>query len=232
MWLKERSGQKELLDETEIPREDLFRNLRELDYINRKLGGYKASKQGLSTILKDHPGIRTVLDVGFGGGDFMRELDKAARAQKAQLFFYGVDLKQDCVEYAAENLRGLPNKDLICNDYREIPAALLQKADVLHCSLFLHHLSNDEIIDLFRFAKAHHCILVANDLQRHYLAFSSIRLLTALFSRSYLVKNDAPVSVRRGFRKKELETLLEKAGFSDFTVKWTWAFRYLVIAKP
>jgi hypothetical protein len=54
--------------------------------------------------------------------------------------------------------------------------------------------------------------------------------LTALFSKSYLVKNDAPLSVKRGFKKSELISLLKKAGFTDYSVKWSWAFRYKIVA--
>jgi hypothetical protein len=60
-------------------------------------------------------------------------------------------------------------------------------------------------------------------------AYHSIRILTSLFSKSYLVKNDAPLSVLRGFKKRELTTLLDKAGISKYTIKWRWAFRWLVI---
>jgi hypothetical protein len=69
-----------------------------------------------------------------------------------------------------------------------------------------------------------------NDLHRHPMAFYSIRILTKLFSNSYLVKNDAPLSVRRGFRKEELEGLLEQAGLRSYEVSWQWAFRFLVVA--
>jgi D-alanyl-D-alanine dipeptidase len=44
-----------------------------------------------------------------------------------------------------------------------------------------------------------------------------------------LVKNDAPLSVKRGFRKSELVSLLEKAGFKNYSVKWSWAFRYRIV---
>jgi len=46
-----------------------------------------------------------------------------------------------------------------------------------------------------------------------------------------LVKNDAPLSVKRGFKKNELIALLEKAGFKNYTVQWSWAFRFIIIAK-
>jgi hypothetical protein len=68
-----------------------------------------------------------------------------------------------------------------------------------------------------------------NDLHRHVLAYQSIRLLVSLFSRSYLVKNDAPLSVLRGFRRAEWKEVLHRAGIGHYTLKWKWAFRWLLI---
>ena len=229
--MKFRSYQKEYLDGDQIESKDLFRNLHELDIINKQLGGYNASLKGLQQIIKTNEKVSTVLDIGFGGGDSIKQLSKLAAKKKYNLFFYGVDLKQDCVNYATKNLTSVPNKQLICSDYRDISAEFLNKVDVIHCSLFLHHLTDEEIIELFKFAKKNECIFLANDLHRNWFAYSSIKLITSLFSRSYLVKNDAPLSVLRGFKKKELIALLLKAGMKDYSVKWSWAFRYTVIAK-
>jgi hypothetical protein len=46
------------------------------------------------------------------------------------------------------------------------------------------------------------------------------------------VKNDAPLSVLRGFKKKELEEVLKKAGITDYSIHWKWAFRWLIIVRP
>lgn len=231
MNLKYRSDQKEFLDGEDIKPIDLYTNLRELHVINALLGGYKASRKGLSEILRLDK-VKNLIDVGFGGGDFIRQLSVHAGRFGASPFFYGVDLKKDCVAYAQNNLLMMPGKELICDDYRNLPAALLEKTDVIHFSLFLHHLSDQEIIELFRFARENNCIVLANDLHRHFLAYYSIKLLTFLFSRSYLVKNDAPLSVARGFKKKELIGLLQQSGFSNFSVTWSWAFRFIIIARP
>ena len=230
MLLKVRSYEKEFLDASNIATKDLYRNLIELDSINKWLGGYHASLRGLSDIIKTKKKVTTVLDIGFGGGDSIKQLAQFANKANINLFFYGVDLKLDCVRYAEENLEAIHNKELICDDYRNISKDLLTKIDVIHCSLFLHHLTNDEIIDLFKFSKTNNCIVLVNDLHRHWLAYYSIKLITAIFSKSYLVKNDAPLSVKRGFKKTELMSLLKNAGFVDYTVKWTWAFRYRLIA--
>jgi ubiquinone/menaquinone biosynthesis C-methylase UbiE len=226
-----RSYEKEYLDQDDIPTSDLYQNLIELDVINNYLGGYNASRKGLTSILKSEKNVHTLLDIGFGGGDSIKQLSKLADQKKFKLFFYGVDLKNDCITYAEKNLASLKNKELICNDYRNISEDLLKKVDVIHCSLFLHHLTNDEIINLFKFCKTNNCIILANDLHRHWLAYYSIKWLAAIFSKSYLVKNDAPLSVKRGFKKNELVTLLEKAGFKNYTVQWSWAFRFIIIAK-
>jgi hypothetical protein len=46
-----------------------------------------------------------------------------------------------------------------------------------------------------------------------------------------LVKNDAPISVERGFKKKEWVQLSQQAGIEDVLIQWEWAFRYLIVYK-
>lgn len=230
MRLKFRSTQQELLDEDNIATKDLYQNLKELDFINEYLGGYTASKNGFKQLIRI-ANIKTVMDIGFGGGDSIKQLAKLAKNENKEVFFYGVDLKQDCVNYAEENLKELSNKKLIRSDYRDISRELLNEVDLIHCSLFLHHLKNEAIIELFKFARENKCMILANDLHRNFLAYYSIKWLTALFSKSYLVKNDAAVSVTRGFRKNELLDLLKQSGFTHYSVTWSWAFRYIIIAK-
>ena len=70
---------------------------------------------------------------------------------------------------------------------------------------------------------------IINDLQRHWFAYYSIKFLTRLLNGSTLVKNDAPLSVLRGFRKEELNVLLESASVKQYSIKWEWAFRYLIV---
>ena len=231
MLFKTRSKEKEFLDNDWIDSQELYLNLKELDVINKQLGGYNVSLKGIAKILKTKKSLKSILDIGFGGGDAIKQLALFAKKNDKAMFFYGVDLKQDCVKYAEGNLSEINNKTLICDNYKNISVALLKQIDVIHCSLFLHHLTNEEIIDLFKFAKSNQCIILANDLHRNWLAYYSIKFITALFSKSRLVKNDAPISVKRGFKKKELELLLSKAGFTNYSVNWCWAFRYLIIAR-
>ena len=70
-----------------------------------------------------------------------------------------------------------------------------------------------------------------NDLHRNTLAYYSIRILTRWFSKSYLVKNDAPLSVLRGFKKNEWEAIMQQAGIQHYSIEWKWAFRWLITAN-
>ena len=84
----------------------------------------------------------------------------------------------------------------------------------------LHWMKNNSTLGFF-----------INDLHRHPVAYLFIKIITKLFSKSYLVKNDAPLSVLRGFRKNEWQQIFEKSGITNYSIKWKWAFRYLVIYK-
>ena len=223
---KYRSQDKELLDQEEIPSADLFRNLRELDFINHWLGGYNISFNALKKVVK--PGKSHVLvDIGCGGGDTLKRIDHWNKNAGFELDLYGVDIKPVCIAYAGENLKTAPVK-LICDDYRHI-FSHLKKVDIIHACLFCHHLTEEQLIELVRFALSSKAVLVINDLERNPLAYYSIKWLTQLFSKSYLVRNDAPLSVLRGFKRTEWLAILSKAGAVKYTVRNKWAFRHEVI---
>ncbi len=223
---RHRSLEKELLDRDDIPAADLFQNLRELDFINHWLGGYDISFNALKRVLQKGKQY-TLVDIGCGGGDTLKRIANWNRKAGFALELYGVDLKPDCIVYAGENLKS-SGAALICDDYRNTYRHL-QKVDIIHACLFCHHLTNDDLKELVQFALSNRAILVINDLERNPVAHYSIKLLTRLFSKSYLVKNDAPLSVLRGFKKKEWLDILKQSGATRFSVRNKWAFRHEVI---
>jgi 2-polyprenyl-3-methyl-5-hydroxy-6-metoxy-1,4-benzoquinol methylase len=226
---KVRSGQLELLDGDNIPSGDLFQNLRELDFINHWLGGYKISYGALARVLEKDRTYHLV-DIGSGGGDTLKRIFRWNESRRYPLVLYGVDIKPICIEYAESHQ---PNKNIrfICDDYRNIDQHI-PRLDIIHASLFCHHLSDDALVELIRFSLQRKAVLIINDLERNALAYYLIKLLTRLFSKSYLVKNDAPLSVSRGFRKNEWLELIRRAGAVKYSVKNKWAFRHEVVVYP
>lgn len=224
-----RSTEKELLDADYIPEKDLFRNLCELDFINKWLGGYDISFAALKKVLTKGKTYRLV-DIGSGGGDTLKRLAAWKRKNGWEMELYGIDIKPVCILYAETHA---PDSSItyICDDYknafRHIP-----KLDILHASLFCHHLSRIEIVELIRFSRNNGVILVVNDLERSGLPYYLIKILTAVFSKSYLVKHDAPLSVAKGFKRKEWLEMILEAGAIQYSVKNKWAFRHEVIVYP
>jgi 2-polyprenyl-3-methyl-5-hydroxy-6-metoxy-1,4-benzoquinol methylase len=63
-----RSYRKELLDTDNIPFNDIRKNMQELDFINKYLGGHQITLKGVKHLATDRKEL-TVCEVGCGGGD-------------------------------------------------------------------------------------------------------------------------------------------------------------------
>jgi 2-polyprenyl-3-methyl-5-hydroxy-6-metoxy-1,4-benzoquinol methylase len=230
---KHRSSQKELLDATNIAQTLLWQNLKELAFINRYLGGHQISINALNQLfpkIKLHKLIY-VADIGCGGGDSIKALQQWFVYKHLPVQLIGVDLKADCITYASNYCKALKEVQFICDDFRNV-FSQFQKIDIVHASLFCHHFTEEEIISFIKICKANKAIFIINDLERNPVAYYAIKMLTNIFSKSPLVKHDAPLSVKRGFKKKEWRAMLEKAQVKHFALKNKWAFRHQLIIYP
>jgi 2-polyprenyl-3-methyl-5-hydroxy-6-metoxy-1,4-benzoquinol methylase len=218
----------ELLDQPGIPATDIQRNLYELSVINQKLGGHAVTIKGFFSLAGKTTRI-SVCEIGCGGGDNMKAIEKKTKGRYPDLSFTGIDINKDCIQ-VAENTKWEKPVHFLVSDYKKVHFE--SKPDIIFCSLFCHHFKDDELTDMFRWMSENSVSgFFINDLHRNVFAYYSIRMLTSLFSKSYLVKNDAPLSVLRGFKKNELAVLLDKAGISNYTIRWRWAFRWVVSAR-
>lgn len=229
--LRQRSYQKELLDRNDIPFKDIKRNMQELDFINRKSGGHDITLDGVVALMKDQIVFNsklTVIEIGCGGGDNLRAIRNWAERIHLPVQLKGVDINPECIAYAKQQKRNR-GIEFIVSNYKNV--LLRQKPDIIFSSLFCHHFAEDELVFMLQWMKQNSRLgFFINDLHRHWLSYYSIQLLTKLFSKSYLVKNDAPLSVLRGFKRKEWDAIFHEAGIPDFNCKWRWAFRWLLTA--
>ena len=226
-----RSYEPELLDAPDIPKELLFQNLRELNFINKTLGGHAITLAGIRQLVTDKNKIYKIIDIGCGGGDAMQQISKWAKTNNFKVQLVGVDMNADCIDFMKNACRDYPGISGVVSDYRTY-LETNNDVDIVHCSLFCHHLKDDELTELFSYMEKYaRAGFIINDLQRHWFAYYSIKFLTRLLNGSSLVKNDAPLSVWRGFKKEELDALFVKAGLKKYSIKWKWAFRFLVVGK-
>ncbi len=230
--LTNRSYQKELLDNDNIPFADIKQNMKELNTINTYLGGHAITIEGVKELIAKHNSDKPIriCEIGCGGGDNLKAIYDYCASKKLAVNFIGIDIKTECIAFANQQYPSLPAQ-WITNDYKKTDFGNYQP-DIIFSSLFCHHFSEAELVTMLQWMKANAASgFFINDLQRHPLAWFSIKWITSLFSKSYLVKNDAPLSVVRGFKKKEWIAIFKTAGISNFSIKWKWAFRYLIICR-
>ncbi|MCO5239455.1 MAG: methyltransferase domain-containing protein [Chitinophagaceae bacterium] len=226
-----RSVQTELLDKEDIPFEDIKQNMEELNLINSLLGGHACTIAGIKKILtlskcKDTP--LHICEVGCGGGDNLRAVEQWCRKEHIAVHLTGIDKKKECIDFAKE--KGTDHTfTWIHSDYR-LADFSHQKPDIIFSSLFCHHFSDDALVPMMQWMQNNSNLgFFINDLHRNMMAYYSIKAITTIFSKSYLVRHDAPLSVLRGFKRQDWEKIMRIAGIRDYSITWKWAFRWLLI---
>lgn len=221
-----RSYEKELLDGDSIPYKDVILNMHELNSINTLLGGHAITLMGFKKLIGNRKEI-SLVEIGCGGGDNIRVIENYCKKKNIKYQLSGIDINSDITSFASAQNK---NFHIICSDYKNV--VFEQKPDIIFSSLFCHHFNDEELTKQICWMKENSNVgFFINDLHRHWLAYNSIKFLTIFFSKSYLVKNDAPLSVARGFKKNEWKAIFKKTGIENYSLQWKWAFRYLIIFR-
>ncbi len=118
-----RSLQPELLDRQDIPAADIALNLKELELINRRLGGHAITLQGFRALASGLKKI-TVAEIGCGGGDNLLAIQKKTDFNRVNLHCIGIDLNPDCIN-AARQAQWKKIPEFIC---LRLPAGKFQHA--------------------------------------------------------------------------------------------------------
>lgn len=227
---KDRSRQVEWMDAPDIPVQLLHKNLGELDILNRTLGGHSISMEGLKRLMVNRKKVYHIVDLGCGSGDVLKYIARWARSNQYKVKLTGVDRNSDAIEYLYRNCSDFPEINGLVCDYKDYLGT--DSIDIVHCSLFCHHLNNQELMELLMNLKSFARVgFVINDLQRNSMAYYGVWLMTRLLNGSVLSKHDGPISVLRAFTREELIHLLDRADLKESSIHWRWAFRYLVVVK-
>ena len=227
-----RSGDVEVMDDLDCGGPVLQQTLRELEIVNKWLGGNTITIQALEQLLQSHDKKSeiSIVDLGCGGGDMLRIIAKWGARNNFKFKLTGIDANPNVIAFARRNVPEFsPETFQTVNIFSKEFSS--RQYDVVVGTLFFHHFVDADLIDFFKQLKTQVRLgLIINDLHRHAFAYYSIKMLTGLFSRSPMVKYDAPLSVLRGFSRKELAFVLQAAGLTEYDLTWRWAFRWQVIA--
>ncbi len=199
--MKRAADAPELLDGPLDP-ELLAGNLRDLARVNRWLGGAALSERAIAPLALNNF-VLTILDVGTGGADIPRHLQRKGREIAA------TDIRSEIVAAAkaATERRGIEVRE--GNLSEEASASF----DVAHASMVVHHLEPAAAVAfLTEMRRVARQAVVINDLDRGWRWLAGAQLTTRLFTRNEYTRNDAPLSVRRAYTVPEMVDIARQAG--------------------
>ena len=208
-----RSGEKELMDDPAADESRLLATVEQFGAINRLVS---RSRTLISRYILDDAARRglveyTVLDLGAGGCDIAEWLVDAAKRRGQRPHAICLDSDPRIAAYARRRVAG--------NDLLEVVEAAaedlsrLGPVDYIFANHFLHHLDDEEIVRLLpAVSSAARNAFVLNDLKRSRLSYAGFTVLAALLFRKSFALRDGRLSIRRGFRRGELENLIRRAG--------------------
>ena len=225
---KNRSSQKEIMDDLDMQGEELEKTLLDLDKVNRWLGGNKITVEGVEKLLKSCCYTRPIriIDVGCGNGSILKEIADYGREKSEKFDLLGIDANTNAMEIAEKNLSAYPEvsfrgMDVFSEEFKA------QKADIILCTLTLHHFSNEQILELMEiFTQKAGLGVVINDLQRSIAAYYLFQAFCAAFGIREINRKDGLTSILRSFKKEELENFGKKLKVSQQEINSKWAFRY------
>jgi 2-polyprenyl-3-methyl-5-hydroxy-6-metoxy-1,4-benzoquinol methylase len=165
-----------------------------------------------------------VLDVATGSGDLPRKLLVRARKANIPLEISACDVSETAIAEAAREPSGV--RFFVHNAlHTPLPTGF----DAVTCSLFLHHLGEDEAVAILaNMENAARHLLLVNDLSRSRFNYCAVWLACRVLSRSRVVRFDGPASVRSAFSPKEALSLAHRAGLEGATVRSRFPCRFLL----
>lgn len=185
---------------------ELEANLRDIARANRLFGGIAPIARVL-----DQTHAAEVLDVGCGGADIPRTLQRRAQARGRQLAITCLDRSRQILEVARRQ-----NGDLTFVQAEGDALPFADEAfDVAMCSLTLHHAAPAEAVSLLReLRRVSRVTPLVCDLRRSALGYVATWLFSRT-SRNRMTRHDAPTSVLRAYTPAEAVALAREAGWRN-----------------
>lgn len=231
--LRIRSNDPELMDDFQGDMPALQRVLDDINNVNKILGGNSITVSMVARLIEQTPQDRyTIIDVGCADGTMLRAIADYCRKEHIKADFIGIDLNTKALALAKKASDDYPEIRYLEQDVLELEKVDLN-CDILTTTLMTHHFTDAQLeVLLAQFARLTNIGVVINDLHRSSTAFFLFKLFSLFFIRTETAKIDGLISIRKGFKKKDLERLSIQLPQMLHTIKWKWAFRYVWIMQP
>ena len=229
---KERTSEPELMDDANLRPEILRNVLHDVSLANRLLGGNRITEKAVFQILKENPGhLHRILDVGCGEGAMLRKLAQLCRKKGFNAEFLGLDLSESAISLAREHSKAYPEITYVTGDLLEVRPEQI-RCDIALCTLTLHHIPTAKVpLFLEQMSRITRSAVLVNDLQRSGLAYYLFKAFSVIFIKTKVARHDGLVSIKKGFRRKELVQFSNQIPGYEYIISWKWAFRYLLTLR-
>jgi hypothetical protein len=223
-----RTSAVEIMDDFDLQGEELDKTLRDLDNINKWLGGNKITLEGVKNIVENQPKTSEIhiADLGCGNGAVLREIARWGRKNNYKLKLTGIDANTHAIAIGEKMTAGFQEIEFLAlnifsGDFKNF------HCDIILCTLTLHHFKNHEVLALLNlFNQQSRLGVVINDLHRSKLAYRLFQAFSAVFINNEIARKDGLISILRGFKKEELQDFAGKIPKTNHQITWKWAFRY------
>ena|ERR1051325_4625912 len=228
---RRRSYELEHLDLGDYTAEEYEGCMVELRRVNRWLGDASALRRSVLTeIERDGAREFSLLDVGAGTGELLREAARWARGRGIRARLVGLELNARSAAGILEESRELTEVNAVRADALRMPFDA-GAFDYVMCSLFTHHFRDDSVVALLgemsRVARRRVYVI---DLHRHPVAYYFYTTVARLFLHNRLIREDGALSILRAFVPRELKTLAGRAGLSRAKVERRFPYRLVLSA--
>jgi 2-polyprenyl-3-methyl-5-hydroxy-6-metoxy-1,4-benzoquinol methylase len=195
---------RERMDDPLCDLRKLTNTYQQFSVVNRVLSGWRGVyERYLKHRLRDGSSL---LDIGCGGGDIVRQLAFWTRRDGLTVRFVGIDPDVRALEYARSR-RPLPNVEFLQLSSQDLIESG-RTFDVVISNHVLHHLQNDEVYALCKDSETLTTKLALhNDLRRSGLAYVNYATTKLIFWNSF-VTEDGLLSIRRSFTRSELQNIV------------------------
>ncbi len=226
---KTRSHTLERIDTGDYTPEEYDRFLTDIRLVNRFAGDIRALRK---TLLREVESKNldnfSVLDIGAGSGELLRVISKFAMKQNRTVRLFGLELNVRSAKSILEESVDYPEINALRGNALNLPLAD-NSFEYVICSLFIHHLTEDQIVrslrEMTRVASRKVYVI---DLHRHPFAYGLYKAFCVVFRISRLVREDGSLSILRGFKPDELTHLAQTSGFEHPTVERRFPFRIVL----
>lgn len=227
--LGQRRRQPEIMDQPDLDIDEHRRALRGLERINSVSGSVRVLWPALRALAGQvQPQRLRILDIATGAGDVPISLWHKARRAGIDLRVDGWDVSPTAIDYARARAAECKT-DVEFQQRDALRDDIPPDYDAIVSSLFLHHLEEEQAVELLRrMAAATRRLVLINDLARSTFNFLLVRLATRLLSLSPVVHVDGPRSVEAAFTPEEMLELSRRAGLDGVQVARRFPCRFLL----